>query len=103
MAGWLTTGSTAPFLVVPAFGGGYNPASTASPIDTSGNIWVYRTTEALATVLGTSYFSDAQKRGMRKYDIVAICDVNTPKFTWSFVSAVSSATGYGTVTAFSST
>ena len=78
---WLTTGSTAPFLVVAPVGGGFNPSSTASYIDTAGNFWVYRTTDAFSTVIGSNYFTDAFRRGMRKYDIVAIAEVNTPRFT----------------------
>ena len=104
MASWLTTGSTAPFLVVAPVGGGFNPSSTASYIDTAGNFWVYRTTDAFSTVIGSNYFTDAFRRGMRKYDIIAIADVNTPRFTWGYVSALSTiSTGAGTVSLFSST
>ena len=101
---WLTTGSTAPFLVVPALAGGFNPSSTASYIDTSGNFWIYRTTDGVSTVVGSQYFTDGFRRGMRKYDIIAIADVSTPRFTWGYVSALSTvSTGGATVSLFSST
>ena len=101
---WLTTGSTQPFLVVPALAGGFATTSTAAYIDTSGNFWVYRTTDAVSSVVGSSYFIDGFRRGMRKYDIVAIADVNTPRFTWAFVSALTTvSTGGATVLLFSTT
>lgn len=101
---WLTTGSTAPFLVVAPVGGGFNPSSTASYIDTAGNFWVYRTTDTITQVTGAAYFGDGFRRGMRKYDIVAIADVGTPRFTWGYVSVLSTvSTGGATVALFSST
>ena len=101
---WLTTGSTTPFLIVAPVGGGFNPSSTASYIDTSGNTWVYRTTDAISSVVGSQYFTDGFRRGMRKFDLVAIVDTNTPRATWSFVTTLSTvSTGGATVTLFSST
>ena len=101
---WLTTGSTQPFLIVPAMGGGFNPSSTASYIDTSGNTWVYRTTDPFSTVVGAAYFTDGYRRGMRKFDLVAIVDTNLSRAAWSVVTTLSTvSTGGATVSLFSST
>ncbi|MDE2440029.1 MAG: hypothetical protein KGP14_03315 [Betaproteobacteria bacterium] len=35
-----------------------------------GNVWIYTTTDALATVSGASYFSDGIARGMKVDDVV---------------------------------
>lgn len=97
--------STAPYLVVAAVAGGPNAGSSA----TAGNVWCYRTTDAFSTVVGTSYFTDAYLRGIRKFDTMMIIDTNTPRATWAFVTAVTTATsslqtgGGATVTLFSST
>ena len=100
---YLTTGSTTPFLVLPAVGGGFSPSSTASYIDTAGNMWVYRTTDSSTAIAGTSqYFTDGFRRGIRKYDIMAIIDGT--RASWAWVSALSTvSTGGATVTLFSST
>lgn len=104
MAMGLTTGSTAPFLMVPAVAGGFVGGSTA----TAGNLWGYRTTDGVSSVVGSSYFTDGWQRGMRKYDIIAIIDTNTPRLTWGFVSAVTTGAtpqsgGGATVLLFSTT
>ena len=107
MASWLTTGSTAPYLIVPALAGGAVIPSTASStayIGTAGNVWAYRTTDTFSTISGTSqYFTDGYRRGMRQYDVVIVCDINTPKFTMAYVSTVTStaSTGGASVAAFS--
>ena len=105
MASWLTTGSTAPYLIVPAVAGGAvipSSASSTAYIGTAGNVWVYRTTDAWSSVSGAQYFTDGFRRGIRQYDVMFVCDVNTPKFTLAYVSSVSLvSTGGATVLAFS--
>lgn len=92
-----------PSLMVASVAGGFNAGSSAG----MGNIWAYRSTDALATVVGSSYFADGFARGMRKGDMVSVYDTNTPKMTWCWVTAVTTApsgaqSGAGaTVAAFS--
>lgn len=67
--------------------------STAQPTY-GGNQWFYKSTaDALATVVGTSYFSNGWKRGMRKWDQVQFQDVASTLFHTVSVTAV--ATGAG--------
>lgn len=45
-------------------------------------------TDAVATVRGAGYISDAKKRGMRVNDVVVVVDTNTPLTSLSRVSVV---------------
>jgi hypothetical protein len=90
--------------LVPALAGGFTPGSTLDFIGTGGNVWAYRTTDTITQIVGSQYFTDGFRRGMRKYDLVSLLDVTTPRATWSYVSALSTvSTGGATVTLFSST
>lgn len=55
-----------PYLTVTPVGGGFNAGSS----DVGGARWAYRSTELLATVVTTGYFTDGHKLGMRPGDIV---------------------------------
>ena len=67
--------------------------STAGPYY-GGNTWYYKSTaDAVATVIGTSYFSDGHKRGMRKYDIVNFTDIGSTLLHTLMVTAVTTGAG----------
>ena len=53
-------------------------------------IWVYSTTDAIATVNTAAYFNDASDR-LQVRDIIFVCDTNTP--TTQLVSVLSNASG----------
>ena len=75
--------------------------STAGPYY-GGNQWVYKSTaDALATVVGTSYFSDGWKRGMRKYDHVGFMDVASTLFHDLTVTAIATGAGATATAAWS--
>lgn len=67
-----------PFLTVVAVAGGHGYGSSGN-FDYGGNQWAYRSTDALATVVTTGYFSDAGPRGlnMRVGDIVTFTRMTT--------------------------
>lgn len=53
-------------------------------------IWVYSTTDAIATVNTSGYFDDASDL-LQVRDIIFVCDTNTP--TTHLVSVLSNASG----------
>lgn len=55
-----------PYLTVATVGGGFAGGSS----DVGGARWAYRSTDILATVVTTGYFTDGHKMGMRAGDIV---------------------------------
>jgi len=55
--------------------------------------FVYATTDAIATVNTTGYFSDGYARGMRVGDVVTVIDTATPTTTLCVVSDVNATTG----------
>lgn len=60
--------------------------SMVGPGGTSPRMWVYSTTDAIATVNTAGYFNDAASTlGVR--DIIWVCDTNTP--TTNIVSVLS--------------
>ena len=76
----------------------------ASGIDNSqaGNVWMYTSTDAAATVAGSQYFTNAYDLGMKVNDLVIVVDTGTPLITSHRVSTVTtgaSVVGYGTVSA----
>lgn len=78
---------------------------------TAPQLWLYgpvaggTQTDAVATVRGAGYISDAgpgagsSNRGMRLNDIVIVVDTSTPLVSFSRVSALSAANGGATLTA----
>jgi hypothetical protein len=58
-----------------------------------GNVWAYRSADALGTVSASSYFSDGYKRGMRKWDQVHVVDSGTTAFHVLMVSSVTTSGG----------
>jgi hypothetical protein len=68
-----------------------------------GNVWWYKSTaDAVATVAGTSYFSDGHKRGMRKYDVVNFMDVGSTLLHIMTVTSVTTGAGATVTTVLSS-
>lgn len=73
-----------PYLIVPAVAGGFGNFSTSvsgqvggGSSDVGGNVWAYRSSDALATVGGANYFTDGFKLGLRKGDIMFITQFST--------------------------
>lgn len=70
--------STPPFLIAQQTAG------------TGGRVWMYRSTDAVGTVLANNYFTNAQKLGMVAGDVVWIVDTDTPTNVQASVMSVSS-------------
>lgn len=87
-----------PYLLVAAPLGGVNQASTLSgastgPSPVGGSIWAYRSSDALATVTGSSYFSEGWTLGMRKFDHIIHTDINSTLVSWITVTAITTGAG----------
>jgi hypothetical protein len=50
------------------------------------NIWGYQDTDALATVIGTGYFSDGNKLGMRPLDVIHFARLSTAGVPAAYLS-----------------
>ena len=53
-------------------------------------IWVYSTTDAIATVNTSGYFNDASDL-LQVRDVILVCDTSTPSTNW--VNVLSNASG----------
>lgn len=49
--------------------------NSTSMLGYGGKLWGFVSTDPLATIVGSSYFSDGYTRGMRKWDTVLAIDV----------------------------
>jgi hypothetical protein len=90
-----------PFLITAAVAGGFNTGGQYG-----GNVWGFKTTDALATVTASSFVSDAFNLGMRPYDPVMFIDTTNALGYMLFVSAVTTSvgsTGSGTLKGFTVT
>jgi hypothetical protein len=95
--------SNPPFLIAGGLAGGQSStvgASTASvgfaTMSGGGNIWGYRSSDPMATVVGSSYFSNGMQIGMRLNDAVWVIDTGStaaPTCGFAAVTAISTATG----------
>lgn len=56
-----------------------------------GQVWIYISADAAATVAGANYFSNAQQLGMSANDIVFVVDTGTPLLTGWLVHSVAAA------------
>lgn len=56
----------------------------------AGSIWMYKTADALATVLAADYFSDGFDRGMKADDSILITDTNLNQNVLCYMSTVTS-------------
>lgn len=89
-----------PFLVTAAVAGGFNRSGQYG-----GNVWGFKTTDALATVTASSFITDGFALGMRPYDIVQYIDTTNAYGYMLLVSAVTTSvsTGAATLKGFSVT
>lgn len=69
------------------------PCLTSQRLGGGMAIWTYKSTDAIATVAGTSYFSNADALGMKVYDVVLV--VNTASTLTSVATVVSVTSGAG--------
>lgn len=53
-------------------------------------LWLYRSTDAIATVNTAGYISDATAQGMKVRDVVLVQDTNAPTTNWCTVIAITS-------------
>ena len=77
-----------PFLVTAAVAGGFNTSGQYG-----GNVWGFKTTDALGTVVASSFITDGFKLGMRPYDVVQFIDTTNALGYMLFVSAVTTSAG----------
>ncbi len=76
-----------PFLVsMPPIAGGFTVGSS----DMRGGLWFYGSSDPVATVRGTGYFTDGAARGMRRGDAIFVFDTVTPNWTINWISSVAS-------------
>lgn len=90
--------SNVPYLLVPGLGGAAQSTVGGSTAATGyatamggGNVWGYRSSDAAATVVGSSYFTCGFNIGMKLADPVFIIDTGSttkPLVTPAYVSAV---------------
>lgn len=73
--------------------------SNGSTTQNNPNVWYYNSADALATVQGTAYFSDAKVRGLKLYDIVDVAIAGLLKTPKQYVSAIDATTGAATISA----
>jgi hypothetical protein len=77
-----------PFVLVPRFASAWSTGM----LQYGQAIWGYNSTaDALATVIGSSYFSDGYTLGMRKYDNIFFMDVGSTILSIITVTLVTSA------------
>jgi hypothetical protein len=62
------------------------------------SMWLYSTTDTMATAAGAAYFAGGKYRGMNVADVVIVSKTNGPNAYVAFVNAISAA-GDATVSA----
>lgn len=79
--------SNPPALIVPA------------PMDNQvgPQLWAYKSTDAVATVLGSAYFSNGYTLGMDVGDLVFVYDTTNTRVSITVVASVNSSTGSATL------
>lgn len=83
--------SNRPFLMTPGPIASGNSTSLAS---FGGKLWGYVSTDPLATVIGSSYFSDGFSQiGLRKWDSILHTDINSTIVSLVTVTTVTTGTG----------
>lgn len=68
---------------------GNSLSCVAQTIEGTVNIYVYVSTDTIATINGAGYFSDGASRGMTVGDLVAAINPTTGAMTWLSVTSVS--------------
>lgn len=62
-------------------------------------LWLYKSADAIATVKGAAYISNAASLGMQVNDPILVVDTTTPALSLAFVLSVNAATGAATLDA----
>ena len=75
-----------PFVLTPRLATGWSTGMAAY----GGSLWGYVSTDPLATVIGSSYFSDGYDLGLRKYDWIFHTDVNSTIASILTITAITS-------------
>lgn len=60
------------------------------PIEGAWSLWVYTTSDSLATVKGAGYISDAANKGMAVGHFVMVVNTATPAYAMYAVASISS-------------
>lgn len=92
--------ASGPYGLVQAVAGGLISTSTAVTPGFA-NIYAYRTTDGSATWGAANYFTDAQTRGIKKFDMVFVLSTGSTAYTvtmglFTAISTGSTTMGYGT-------
>jgi len=69
-------------------------ASTAG-----GQLWLYKSADAIATVKAAGYITNAAPLGMQVNDPILVVDTATPALSLAFVQSISATTGAATLDA----
>lgn len=69
---------------------GANLSRMFGTFDGTHNVWMYVTTDAIATVNTAGYISDATDRGVKVRDVVLVMDTNAPTTSWCTVISITS-------------
>lgn len=62
-------------------------------------LWLYKSADAIATVKGASYITNAASLGMQVNDPVLVVDTATPALSLAFVLSINATTGAATLDA----
>ncbi len=62
-------------------------------------MWLYKSADAIATVKGAAYFTNAVALGMQPNDVVIVVDTATPAVSVAFVLSTNLSTGTATLDA----
>jgi len=71
--------------------------------DAGPGLWSYKSTDAIATVCGSSYVSDGHSRGMKVGDVVFVLNTSSTLGSLAYVSAVSTGAGATLLSSFVTT
>lgn len=70
-----------------------------SPLQGRPTLWQYQSADAVATVAGAGYITNAYQLGMQVNDLVIVIDTATPLISMCRVQSVSSTTGAANLSA----
>lgn len=62
--------------------------NTTEDTSVGGDLWYYKSADAIATVKGAGYFSNAAALGMQPGDVVLVYDRTTPALSLAFVQSI---------------
>jgi hypothetical protein len=78
-------------------------AQTFGNVPAHPRLWSYASTDAIATVCGSSYFSNGYALGMHVGDVVFVLDTSSTLGSQGYVSAVSTGAGATLLSSFTTT